>query len=432
MRHLLIVDDEPNIVEGLSHTMLEHFGDDIDVSKAYNGNTALEILSKSPIDLVITDIRMPGISGLDLIQQIHNRRINSRVLVLTGYDDFSVIQEAMRKPNLVDFLLKTEGDEVVVKAVEKALSLIAENENQCKLLAQAESQTKALDAILREQRVQHLLGVLAVSPKAEVFETALSIDEEKPALLIFARIFTKQADHDYYSWLEEMVGHMLKPHFKMEMAMLDQNDVVWILQMRAEYAGKYPFLNAAELSQHLRSSMYEAQSRLAEAGIEMSAALQSERVKPVDWAAYIRKLSRIIESLTSNGRRQQVIDAAADEKAGLEKNILTDSNEADVVAAVHNYIEKHLGDHSLSLTDIAVENHYNPSYLSRLYKKATGTGLIDKINDLRINRACELLKNSALKINEVAEKVGYASPSYFTLYFRKRIGMTPKEYRDNN
>jgi two-component system response regulator YesN len=433
MRHLLIIDDEPNIVEGLSHTMWEHFGDDIDVSKAYNGNSALEILSKSPIDLVITDIRMPGISGLDLIQQIHDRRINCRVLILTGYDDFTVIQQAMRKPNLVDFLLKTEGDEMVIKAVQRAFLAIAEEEQKQKMLALAESHTKALDALRREQWLWYLLGI---SPAGQTAETSgiapiLAIDETKPSLLMFARIFAERTDLNVMSWLQGMMNLILKTHFNFEMTIIGQNDAVWILQMSEGHEGNFPFASRAELSQHLRTSIYEAQSRLSDEEIEMSAAFHSEWVDPMDWAACIRKLSRIIESLTDNGRRQQVVDTAVDEKAELKKNIMVDSKEADVVKAVHKYIEKHLGDHSLSLTDIAAANHYNPSYLSRLYKKVTGAGLIDKINDIRINRACELLKSSNLKINEISEKVGYASPSYFTLYFRKRIGMTPKEYRDN-
>jgi two-component system response regulator YesN len=402
MRHLLIVDDEPNIVEGLSYTIQEHFGDDIDVSTAYNGNNALEILSKSPIDLVITDIRMPGISGLDLLNQIHERRISCRVIVLTGYDDFSVIQEAMRKPNFVDFLLKTEGDEIIVEAVKKALRSVTEEEQKRKQIALAENHTKAV----------------------------LAIDETKPALLMFARIFDGEVSTDTLIWLEEMVNHILCPHFHIEMTILGQGEAAWILQMRAGHENSFPFTSPADLSRHLRSCMYEAQSRLSGDGAEMSAVFKSAWVDPLDWADSIHRLRNVIRNIAGS-RRQRIIDMALDGKTALSQNALLSGKEADVITAVHEFIEKHLGNHNLSLTDIAVANHYNPAYLSRLYKKATGMGLIDKINDMRISRACDLLKNSALKINEVADKAGYASPSYFTLYFRKKIGMTPKEYRDN-
>jgi two-component system response regulator YesN len=391
MRHLLIVDDEPNIVEGLHHSVLEHFGDDIDVSKAYNGSSALCILTKSPIDLVITDIRMPGISGLDLIQQIHERRMNCRVLVLTGYDDFAVVREAMRKPVLADFLLKTESDEEILKAISKVFKEITEEEKRFKSLTLAENR-----------------------------EMGHNIDETKPAILMFARIFSAGANaDDDRIWLNGMITHMFRSNFKIEMSMLDSNDMAWIMQINEGCEGKFPFTNTVELSQHIRSNIYEAQSRLFDDGIEMSAVILPEWVYLSDWPKYIRVFKNIIKD-----KRQQVINITTDGK--------TEGEETDVIAAVHEYLEKHLADHSLSLADIAAASYYNPAYLSRMYKRVTGIGLNDKINDMRVTIACDLLNNSGLKINEISQKAGFASPSYFTLNFRKRMGMTPKEYKLRN
>lgn len=102
---------------------------------------------------------------------------------------------------------------------------------------------------------------------------------------------------------------------------------------------------------------------------------------------------------------------------------------SDVITRVHESIEKNLDNPTLSVASIAIETHYNPSYLSRLYKRQTGVNLTETIIDVRIRRACALLQDPAVKISDISRRVGYASPSAFAFFFRKRMGMTPKEYR---
>jgi two-component system response regulator YesN len=74
----------------------------------------------------------------------------------------------------------------------------------------------------------------------------------------------------------------------------------------------------------------------------------------------------------------------------------------------------------------------NPSYLSRLYKQLTGVNVTDTILDVRISRAKRLLKESNLKVHDIAAKVGFDSDAYFIRSFKKKCGMTPQEYREHN
>lgn len=82
-----------------------------------------------------------------------------------------------------------------------------------------------------------------------------------------------------------------------------------------------------------------------------------------------------------------------------------------------------------SLSDIANELHANPSYISRLYKKKTGKNLFDEVVSRRMDKAKEYLIASDMKINDIAEYVGFNDPSYFSRLFKKLYGITPKEYR---
>jgi len=68
--------------------------------------------------------------------------------------------------------------------------------------------------------------------------------------------------------------------------------------------------------------------------------------------------------------------------------------------------------------------------LSRLFKQITGTNLINYINEVRLNKAKEMLKNNKIKIHEIAASVGYESASYFTQFFKRALKISPQEYRD--
>lgn len=78
---------------------------------------------------------------------------------------------------------------------------------------------------------------------------------------------------------------------------------------------------------------------------------------------------------------------------------------------------------------IAKENHLSVSYLMTLFSDVVGMSLTGYVNSFRISYACEVLKSSSLKIEEVARAVGFSDDKYFARVFKKIMGMTPREYR---
>jgi CheY-like chemotaxis protein len=94
-KHILVVDDEPRVAFFLSKA-LEHADRDYDVSIAHSGEEALEIISRSSIDLLITDLRMPGISGLELMRWVRSSSPKTRTILITAYGNDQVETEAHR------------------------------------------------------------------------------------------------------------------------------------------------------------------------------------------------------------------------------------------------------------------------------------------------------------------------------------------------
>jgi len=102
--------------------------------------------------------------------------------------------------------------------------------------------------------------------------------------------------------------------------------------------------------------------------------------------------------------------------------------ESSMVSHVRTYIRGHLT--NASLDGAAQYLHINASYLSRTYRQAAGETLTETITAIKINRACELLDRPGIKIQDVASALGFSAPAYFSFFFKKNMGITPREYRE--
>ena len=105
-------------------------------------------------------------------------------------------------------------------------------------------------------------------------------------------------------------------------------------------------------------------------------------------------------------------------------NISDDQNFEDLRAYIeHNYFK------NLSLSDLADKFGFNASYISRRFKQKYSLSIIDYLSKIRIQNACTLLKNTDLKILDIAVRVGYSDEKYFSRVFSKYMRMSPREYR---
>ncbi|NLM55669.1 MAG: response regulator, partial [Firmicutes bacterium] len=128
MLKVLIVDDEAIVRVGLK-SMIDWQAHGFElVGEARDGRGALEMIAAYRPDVVITDLRMPVLDGLELLRAINQRQYQCRVVVLSSYDDFELVREAM-KLGAVDYLLKLEVEpEQLIKVLEAFRSDISEEQ----------------------------------------------------------------------------------------------------------------------------------------------------------------------------------------------------------------------------------------------------------------------------------------------------------------
>lgn len=125
-------------------------------------------------------------------------------------------------------------------------------------------------------------------------------------------------------------------------------------------------------------------------------------------------------------KRQEVKAALLRVGKQVEK---ADESVADVMEQIRNYLEEHYMESDLSLSEVAEIFYLNPSYLSRAFRKKNGVTLVEYLNNIRLEHACNYLQTDGLKVYQIAERVGIPNPDYFGRCFRKYTGMTANEYR---
>ncbi|MNM00219.1 putative response regulatory protein [compost metagenome] len=154
---LLIVDDQTAIADDLAY-MLDWKEIGIEtVHNAYSGREALDLLYEHPIDVVVTDIRMPGMSGLELIAEIKRNWKHVKCILLTGYADFEYTQQALQLRSS-DYLLKPVEDDELKAAVRTALDELEREWNE---IASSRRAVYALREQLPKLREVLLLDLLS-------------------------------------------------------------------------------------------------------------------------------------------------------------------------------------------------------------------------------------------------------------------------------
>jgi len=193
MYNLLIVDDEPIIVDVLSELLQSAITgnmENIEIHLAYSSREALAILQKIHVDIVLTDIRMPEINGLQLQEFAMNLWPHCKFIFLTGFDDFQSAQHAVRH-KAVDYILKNEDDDKIVAAILRAKDQIESERSDVQMLEKAKRQYALATPKLREEYLSDLLTPdrrpVQIN-KEQFLDLKISMDSGKDVMVLISRV----------------------------------------------------------------------------------------------------------------------------------------------------------------------------------------------------------------------------------------------------
>lgn len=241
MYKLLIVDDEAFIADGLYRTFSNLQELQLDVYRCYLASSALMLLDQYRMDIVITDINMPGLSGLDMLKEIKLRWPDCRTIILSGYNEFDYAQKALRY-GADYYILKSEGDEVLIDAVEGCIEKIDSALKEIKWREEANiALTKAIP-ILRQNFLKQLLDG-NISPEKLTADTFLRLELpftlDSHLYLVAARLDTLGGDtlnsNDTYlgTAIDSIFQHTTAARLKSIQFVLENTRyMVWIIQSK--------------------------------------------------------------------------------------------------------------------------------------------------------------------------------------------------------
>ena len=124
MINVLVAEDEPLILNSITKLIHSLDSDFIVCARAKNGLEVLQCLNSQPINIIFTDIKMPLLNGLDLIQEIRNRSLKVPIVILSGNNDFSYAKKTL-KLGVFDYLLKPIDFDKLKEAVQRAAESVA-------------------------------------------------------------------------------------------------------------------------------------------------------------------------------------------------------------------------------------------------------------------------------------------------------------------
>jgi two-component system response regulator YesN len=191
MYSILVVDDEPISADGIAHCLREYDSEEWEVRCAYSPHQALEGAGNR-IDILLTDITMPNIDGYELYRRILNKWPRCKVIYFTGNISLGYAQKAIRNKGVVDYILKTETESVIIKAVSSAVTMLEDEIKNIEFQNNMMEQIKMALPVLKKE----YLGSLLLSHDQQWYrqrkfvQLEISLDANREIFLIYGRVET--------------------------------------------------------------------------------------------------------------------------------------------------------------------------------------------------------------------------------------------------
>lgn len=207
--NLLIADDEMAIRKGMLSLPWETIGIE-QVYEAENGLQAREILQREKVDIIISDIRMPGLTGLDLAAYVKEDDLDAAVILLTGFSDFSYAQKAIRN-EVFDYMLKPLRPKDILDTVSGVMKRLEQRRYQEKVVRQYETDTDSVNLGAQIQRQfrgvnEQCMEILQEMARGFTQDISLNSMAEKyhfsPAYL--SRMIKKETGYSFSDLLNSM------------------------------------------------------------------------------------------------------------------------------------------------------------------------------------------------------------------------------------
>lgn len=343
---VLIVDDDAIVCEGLSKEINWEGMNAKVVGEARNGQKALELVLSEKPDLIISDIKMPVMDGLELCKHVYQLTTDVSIFLLSAYEDFSYAQSAMQY-GVKEYIIKPIDCEKLNHLIEKI---------------------KNLSFVLEKKQI--------------TYEFFCSNDLQKNIINNL-----KSNNQDFFVNLFENVFTNINNFTDL----------------------------TRECCMNLINILYDC---MEEIGFNHKACIQSkERV--ISEFILIKNVADI-----KNFTKKLYFEV-------LQFRVYKKDNHSDsLLAVIKNIIDENFSNPDMNVSYIAQKLNFSANYISNIFNQVAGINISTYITNIRVEKSMLLLKDPAVKINDISTIIGYGDSHYYAKVFKKYSGLTPSEYRN--
>lgn len=397
MKSVIVIDDEYYTRKALVRTIDWPIHDFDIIGEADNGRRGLDMIVKLKPDIVIVDINMPIMDGMELIHRLRQEAIKTKIIILTGYNDFEHAKKAI-KYSVSDYLLKPIVEEELLASLTKVAKEIDMERHKASRLEESLS-------VLRRDFLNNL--VLGKYDDAGIINNYfsnfnLSVGNAIRVIVLLSDEVLNIKGHE--------IANICKVIFPVNTGI-----VCWRMG-----SNKWGIMISSQEHKSLSNSeikvSIESLWRWLDHRKEGKDQIQIRCGKTVSSLIEIQDSYKTSSVLRASDKDKNI--HLYKEEAGSAKLLVSD---------IKLYITQELSNPELNISGIVEEMNFNYHYICKVFKQVTGISLGDYIIDCRMKKAKELIDGGINKVNYIAAECGYNDTGYFGKAFKKHYGISPKQ-----
>ena len=477
MYSVLLIDDESWVMEDLKLLVdWESLGFNV-VAEANNAEVARTAIDKYNPDLVVSDIRMPGLSGIQLLEEYANVEHSFKTVFVTAYGKFEYAKKALEL-GAFGYLLKPVEPNELKALLFRIKDVLDKEKNEVNKIYNYEK-SRILYSLLEDYTTDEEI-------KTQLQKIGINNPDENYVVVIIRSENDIQIDSiDMSEWntlalpvsnkrcmfvLQSKKTNMNLVSYKNLLKFLKQlaeenNYTIGVSRItrgirrfrtafsRAEVALRTFFINKESLNVYSDTaekikditafiSISKSNHSISELFKQLLAVLRENKINIEDFQQIMLYLNEQINigSPDDDFDVIELINQFPDVETYFEylyqyvstnyKKVNGKTSSRHIIKEITDYI-KYNYNQKLMINDLAQRFYLNPSYLSGLFKEETGKPFTAYLVECRLNKAIELLETTELSSSEISASVGYEDYFHFSKLFKKHIGVSPSYYRKN-
>lgn len=414
---VLVVDDEKLFRDYLLKILGQNQEGFLCCGEAKNGRDALEQVQSTRPDIVLADINMPHMDGLEFSRRIKEENPLIEVALLTGFSEFEYARRAVQL-GVSEYLLKPFTEEELMECLHKMKQKILERRELSRQSRQ--NSLFAVSQFLRELTDGECAHPETVQKALREYNVTFDVEKDPVAILL-------QMEDPLKYWVDFQDRHTVKfcvSNILGEILGAGYNHAVF--NAGANQLGILVNVEEREFSalQLQLEEICRLCRKLLKCRVTFSVSATGSGIAEIhrNWVSVQENVSRSKESAALNEvdmdyyKRLLKTDSGRISKA---RQLVVDSVE---------YMMENYSDPELGIETIAGKMYVSSSYLRKAFQSLTERTVMGVLMDIRMNQAaCRMIRGD-MRISDIAQDVGYRNPAHFSRTFKKHFGQTPVEY----